>query len=91
MKNQKKINKKIPSFEEILKLFMDMDSDEKTLSFQQVLKRFLTTKTEEDRRFLGTIFLALTRDTAYRLLRSIEQRGDIAMLEEMQQMLTEFA
>jgi Tfp pilus assembly pilus retraction ATPase PilT len=86
-----KMNKKKISFEEILKLFTDMDTTEKAKSFHPKLKLFLAERTEEERHFVGSIFLSLTRDNAAQLLRSIEKRGDIAMLEEMQQMLTEFA
>lgn len=91
MKNLKKMNKKVLSFEEILKLFTDMDTEEKATSFHPKLKLFLATKTEEERRFIGSIFVSLTRDNAMQLLRSIEQKGNIAMLEEMQQMLTKAA
>ena len=85
-----KMNNKTPSFEEILELFTDMDTDEKATFFHQKLKTFLATKTEDERHFVGSIFLSLTRDNAAQLLRSIEQKGDIALLEKMQHAITEF-
>jgi hypothetical protein len=89
-KTIKKINK-TPSFEEILQLFTTLDSDDKMPLFNEKLKLYLATKTTEEKHFVGTIFLSLTRDNALRLLDSLEKRGDIAMLEEMQQMLMAFA
>lgn len=85
-----KMSKKIPTFEEILKYFIDMDTDEKATAFHLRLKLYLTNKTPEERNFVGNIFLSITRDNANQLLRSLEKRGDIAMLEEMQQMLMAF-
>ena len=84
------MSKNTLSFEDMLKLFTDMDTDEKALLFHQKLKIFLDGKTEDERHFVGSIFLSLTRDNAAQLLRSIEQKGDIALLEKMQHAITEF-
>ena len=84
------MSKNTLSFEDMLKLFTDMDTDEKALFFHQKLKIFLDGKTEDERHFVGSIFLSLTRDNAAQLLRSIEQKGDIALLEKMQHAITEF-
>ena len=85
------MSKKTPTFEEILKNFTNMDTDEKATVFHQKLQLYLTNKTPEERNFVGNIFLSITRDNAHQLLKSIEQKGNVAMLEEMQQMLSEFA
>jgi hypothetical protein len=79
------------SFEDILRLFTDMDTDEKATAFHQKLKDFLDTKSIEERRFIGSIFLSITRDNAAQLLSSIEQKGDIDMLKEVQRQLSQFA
>lgn len=84
------MSKNTLSFEDMLKLFTDMDTDEKALFFHQKLKIFLDGKTEDERHFVGSIFLSLTRDNAAQLLRSIEQKGDIALLEKMQHAMTGF-
>ena len=84
------MSKNTLSFEDMLKLFTDMDTDEKALLFHQKLKIFLDGKTEDERHFVGSIFLSLTRDNAAQLLRSIEQKGDIALLEKMQHAMTGF-
>ena len=84
------MSKNTLSFEDMLKLFTDMDTDEKATFFHQKLKIFLDGKTEDERHFVGSIFLSLTRDNAAQLLRSIEQKGDIALLEKMQHAITEF-
>ncbi len=91
MNNLMKMSEKTLSFEEILSLFTDLDTDEKASAFHQKLKIYLANKTKEERQFVGRIFLSLTRDNANELLRSIEKRGDIAMLEEMQKMLMTFS
>ncbi len=90
MTNIKKTNK-IPSFEEILKLFTDLDTDEKMAFFNAKFKVYLSNKTVEEKKLVGKIFLLLTRDYAEQLLKSLEQRRDIETLEEMQKLLMAFA
>lgn len=85
------MTKKSLSFEDILRLFTDMDTDEKATAFHQKLKDFLDTKSIEERQFIGSIFLSITRDNAAQLLNSIEQKGDINMLKEVQRQLSQFA
>jgi hypothetical protein len=90
MTNTKKTNK-IPSFEEILSLFTDLDADEKMTFFNARFKVYLSNKTVEEKKLVGKIFLLLTRDFAEQLLKSLEQRRDINALEEMQKMLMSFS
>ena len=80
----------IPSFEEILKLFTDLDTDVKMAYFNIKLKLYLSNKTAEEKKFVGKIFLSLTRDYAERLLEALEKKGDIDSLEKMQKMLMGF-
>jgi hypothetical protein len=89
MTNTKKINK-IPSFEEILKLYSDLDTDDKMDVFNQKLKHYLSDKTAEEKKFVGKILLSLTRDYAEMLLASLEKKGDINSLEKIQKMLMGF-
>jgi hypothetical protein len=85
----KKINK-IPSFEEILKLYSDLNTDDKMVVFNQKLKLYLSDKTAEEKKFVGKILLSLTRDYADMLLASLEKKGDINTLEKIQTMLMGF-
>ena len=56
MTNIKKTNK-IPSLEEILKLFTDLDTDEKMAFFNAKLKLYLSNKTVEEKKSVGKVFL----------------------------------
>ena len=85
----KKINK-VPSFEEILKLYSDLDTDDKMVVFNQKLKLYLSDKTAEEKKFVGKILLSLTRDYADMLLKSLEKKGNINALEDIQKMLLGF-
>jgi hypothetical protein len=85
----KKINK-IPSFEEILKLYSDLNTDDKMVVFNQKLKLYLSDKTAEEKKFVGKILLSLTRDYADMLLKSLEKKGDVDALENIQTMLLGF-
>jgi hypothetical protein len=89
MTNTKKMHK-IPSFEEILKLYSDLDTDDKMTFFNEKLKLYLSDKTAEEKKFVGKIFLSLTRDYAEMLLASLEKKGDINSLEKIQKMLMGF-
>jgi hypothetical protein len=85
----KKINK-VPPFEEILKLYSDLDTDDKMDVFNQKLKQYLSDKTAEEKKFVGKILLSLTRDYADMLLKSLEKKGDVDALENIQKMLLGF-
>ena len=80
----------MPSFEEILKLFTDLDTDAKMLSFNAKLKLYLSNKTPEEKKLVGKTFLSLTRDLALQLLESLAKKGDVDSIEEMQKMLITF-
>ena len=80
----------MPSFEEILKLYTDLDTDAKMLSFNAKLKLYLSDKTPEEKKFVGRTFLSLTRDLALQLLESLAKKEDVDSIEEMQKMLTAF-
>ena len=80
----------MPSFEEILKLYTDLDTDGKMLSFNAKLKLYLSDKTPEEKKFVGRTFLSLTRDLALQLLESLAKKEDVDSIEEMQKMLTAF-
>ena len=80
----------MPSFEEILKLFTDLDTDAKMLSFNAKLKLYLSNKPPEEKKLVGKTFLSLTRDLALQLLESLAKKGDVDSIEEMQKMLITF-
>ena len=80
----------MPSFEEILKLYTDLDTDAKMLSFNGKLKLYLSDKTPDEKKFVGRTFLSLTRDLALQLLESLAKKEDIDSIEEMQKMLIAF-
>ena len=80
----------MPSFEEILKLYTDLDTDAKMLSFNAKLKLYLSDKTPEEKKFVGRTFLSLTRDLALQLLESLAKKGNVDSIEEMQKMLIAF-
>jgi hypothetical protein len=90
MKTSSKKYLKIPSFEEILKLYYDLDTDDKMVVFNQKLKLYLSDKTAEEKKFVGKILLSLTRDYADMLLKSLEKKGNINALEDIQKMLLGF-
>ena len=68
------------TFEEILRLFTNMDTPEKSVIFKENLSLFLQSKTAEERKFIGSIMLSITHDNATQLLRSIKENGDVELL-----------
>ena len=90
MTNIKKTNK-IPSLEEILKLFTDLDTDEKMAFFNAKLKLYLSNKTVEEKKSVGKVFLSLTKDYAEQLLKKFEKNRDIDSIEQMQKLFMAFA
>ena len=69
------------SFEAILQLFTSMDSVEKSKQFKEKLSSFLKTKSDQERKFIGSIMLSITQDNASQLLRSIKENRDIELLD----------
>ncbi len=69
------------TFEEILRLFTNMDTSEKSKAFREKLSTFLQTKTIEERKFIGSIMLSITQDNATQLLISIKENQDIELLD----------
>jgi hypothetical protein len=68
------------TFEEILGLFTDMDSPEKSVSFKEKLSIFLQSKSDSEKKLIGSIMLSITQDNAAQLLRSIKENGDMELL-----------
>lgn len=52
---------------------------------------YLSDKSSEEKKFVGKVFLSLTRDYAEQLLSKFEKKKDIDALEEMQKMLLVFS
>jgi hypothetical protein len=69
------------TFEAILQLFTNMDSVEKSKQFKEIFSSFLKTKSDEERKLIGSIMLSITQDNASQLLRSIKENRDIELLD----------
>jgi hypothetical protein len=83
-------NNSIITFEEILKLFGQLDKPDKSALFHDKFSVFLSQKSEEDRQFIGTIMLSLTSDNAIKLMRDMSKSGHIEMLDKLEQNLLSF-
>jgi 5-methylcytosine-specific restriction endonuclease McrBC GTP-binding regulatory subunit McrB len=64
-------NNSIITFEEILKLFGQLEKPKESALFHEKFPVFMSQKSEEDRQFIGTIMLSLTSDNAIKLMRDI--------------------
>jgi hypothetical protein len=84
------INQSIITFEEILKLFGQLDKPKESALFHEKFSVFMSQKSEEDRQFIGTIMLSLTSDNAIRLMRDMSRSGHTEMLNNLEQNLLTF-
>lgn len=78
------------TFEEILKLFGQLDIPHKSASFHEKFPIFMSQKSEEDRAFIGSIMLSLTSDNAIKLMRDMSRSGHTEMLENLEQKIIHF-
>jgi hypothetical protein len=83
-------NNSIITFEEILKLFGQLDKPKESALFHEKFPVFMAQKSEEDRQFIGTIMLSLTSDNAIKLMRDMSKSGHTEMLEKLEQKLLSF-
>jgi hypothetical protein len=78
------------TFEEILKLFGQLDKPDTSALFHEKFPVFMSQKSEEDRQFVGTIMLSLTSDNAIKLMRDMSKSGHTEMLDNLEQNLLRF-
>jgi hypothetical protein len=83
-------NNSLITFEEILKLFGQLDKPKEFALFHEKFPVFMSQKSEEDRQFIGTIMLSLTSDNAIKLMRDMSRSGHTEMLEKLEQKLLAF-
>ena len=84
------MNNALITFEEILKLFGQLDKPDKSALFHEKFPLFMSQKSEEDRAFVGSIMLSLTSDNAIKLMRDMSKSGHTDMLEKLEQNLLSF-
>jgi hypothetical protein len=83
-------NNSLITFEEILKLFGQLDKPREFALFHEKFPVFMSQKSEEDRQFIGTIMLSLTSDNAIKLMRDMSKSGHTEMLDKLEQKLLAF-
>jgi hypothetical protein len=80
----------IITFEEILKLFGQLDKPKESALFHEKFPVFMSQKSEEDRAFIGSIMLTLTSDNAIKLMRDMSRSGHTDMLDNLERRLRNF-
>jgi hypothetical protein len=78
------------TFEEILKLFGQLDKPNESALFHEKFPDFMAQKSDENRAFIGSIMLSLTSDNAIKLMRDMSRSGHTEMLENLEQRLLSF-